>query len=65
MGAIEQGGYRFELEYSVVQQKGALHVYSGEEFIKEITFDYDGDMPSTEALEPLIDKFLEEQNCSM
>jgi hypothetical protein len=60
MGAIEQGGYRFELEFSVVQQKGALHVYSGNDFIKEIPFHYDGDMPSTEAIEPIIDKFLEE-----
>lgn len=64
MGAIEQGGFRFELEYSVVQGKGALHAYRGNEFIKEITFDYDGEMPSTEALEPLIDDFIEEYNCA-
>jgi adenine deaminase len=60
MGAIDRDGFRFEVEYSVIQQKGALHVYTNGNFIKEIPFPYDGEMPSSESVEALIDQFIEE-----
>jgi len=60
MGAIELNGYRFEPEYSVINQNGALHVYRQGEFIKEIQFCFTGDKPSQEQLESLISSFMKE-----
>ena len=59
MGAIEQGGYRFEVEYSVLLQRGGLHVYKDGEFIQEIEFSFEGENPNPEQLESLVNSFLE------
>ena len=40
MGAIEKNGYRFEPEYSVIEQNGAIHVYKNGEFIEEVHFTF-------------------------
>ena len=60
MGAIEQGGYRFEPEYSVLLQKGGLHVYKDGEFLEEIEFMFEGNSPNSEQLEQLINSYLED-----
>ncbi|MDF0725436.1 DUF5370 family protein [Cytobacillus sp. S13-E01] len=60
MGAIDRDGYRFETEYSVIHQDGALHVYKDGDFIKEITFSFPGEKPSREQIEKLVDEFFEE-----
>ncbi|MFX3623510.1 MAG: DUF5370 family protein [Ectobacillus sp.] len=59
MGAIEQGGYRFEIEYSVLLQKGGLHVYQNGEFLEEIEFAFEGNSPDPEKLEELVNGYLE------
>lgn len=59
MGAIDKDGYRFEVEYSVINQTGALHVYRQSEFIEEITYDFKGDKPRPEQIEELIEAYLE------
>ena len=38
MGAIERNGYRFEPEFSVIEQNGAIHVYNKGKFIEEVQF---------------------------
>ncbi|MFD3449652.1 YbxH family protein [Microbacteriaceae bacterium 4G12] len=58
MGAIEQGGYRFEIEYSVLLQKGGLHVYKDGEFLEEIEFAFTGEKPEANQIENLVDTFL-------
>jgi len=59
MGAIEQGGYRFEVEYSVLLQREGLHVYKNGEFIQEIEFSFEGENPDPEQPESLVNSFLE------
>ncbi|MBO8156314.1 MAG: DUF5370 family protein [Bacillaceae bacterium] len=59
MGAIEQGGYTFEIEYSVSYQKGALHVYREGEFLEEITFQFDGEKPDEEKIEEMIMDYID------
>jgi hypothetical protein len=59
MGAIEQGGYRFQTEYSVLLQKGGLHVYKDGEFLEEIEFTFEGNGPHPEQLEQLVNDYLE------
>ncbi|MBM6617564.1 DUF5370 family protein [Bacillus suaedaesalsae] len=57
MGAIEQDGYIFETEYSVMLQKGAIHVSRNGEFIKEIDFTFIGKQPDPRQIEELIEDF--------
>jgi hypothetical protein len=57
MGATEQNGYIFETEYSVMLQKGAIHVSKDGQFIKEITFKFSGDQPDPRKIEELIEDF--------
>ncbi|MBB6454102.1 hypothetical protein HNQ94_002553 [Salirhabdus euzebyi] len=59
MGAIEQGGYRFEVEYSVSLQKGALHVYQEGEFKEELTFEFQGEQPDGQLIEKMINEYIE------
>ncbi len=61
MGAIERNGYRFEPEYSVIEQNGAIHVYNKGEFIEEVPFSFSGKYPELEQLEQLIDEYCEKQ----
>ncbi|MCP8970788.1 DUF5370 family protein [Ectobacillus ponti] len=59
MGAIEQGGYRFDMEYSVLLQRGALHVYRNGEFIEELSFDFQGQQPDPEQIGELVSSYVE------
>lgn len=64
MGAIDREGYRFETEYSVISQKGAIHVYHDGEFIKELTFSFTGEQPEPALIEDVVDEFFEtSQKC--
>jgi hypothetical protein len=62
LGAIEREGYLFETEYSVMLQKGAVHVYKEGSFIKEIDFTFHGQQPEPRAIEELIEEFFEENH---
>jgi hypothetical protein len=59
MGAIERNGYIFEMEYSEITKKGALHVYLNGECIEEMPFHYNENVPSHSKVEKLIDQYLE------
>ncbi|MDQ0226378.1 YbxH family protein [Metabacillus niabensis] len=61
MGAIERSGYRFEPEYSVIEQNGAIHVYKKGTFIEELPFTFSGQAPNLGEIEKLIDQYCEEQ----
>ncbi|WP_085993231.1 YbxH family protein [Oceanobacillus senegalensis] len=60
MGAIERGGYRFEPEFSVIEQNGAIHVYNNGEFIDEVTFSFNGKFPELPQIEKLVDEYCEQ-----
>lgn len=62
MGAIDQGGFRFEPEYSVINQKGAIHVSRNGEFIEEIKFQFTGNFPEAAQLEDIVDTYCEQHN---
>ncbi|WP_042142016.1 YbxH family protein [Paucisalibacillus sp. EB02] len=57
MGAIERSGYRFEPEFSVIEQNGAIHVYHDGEFLEEITFTFSGKYPLVDKIEELVDEY--------
>ncbi|WP_174734848.1 YbxH family protein [Mesobacillus harenae] len=57
MGAIERDGYRFEPEFSVIEQNGAVHVYRNGEFIEELRFEFSGPFPELNQIEQLVDKY--------
>ncbi|KAA0546710.1 hypothetical protein FZW96_15890 [Bacillus sp. BGMRC 2118] len=57
MGAIEQDGYVFETEYSVMLQKGAIHVSKNGEYIRELAFTFTGNQPDATQIEKLIENF--------
>ncbi|MFT4415219.1 DUF5370 family protein [Fredinandcohnia humi] len=59
MGAIDRDGYRFETEYSVINQTGAIHVYQEGEFIKELPFSFTGEQPEPALIEKMVDKFFQ------
>jgi hypothetical protein len=61
MGAIERDGYIFDIEYSVIQQKGALHVYRDGVLIDELTFTFAGEKPNEQQIETLIDHYIEQR----
>ncbi|ADU93392.1 hypothetical protein GYMC52_0921 [Geobacillus sp. Y412MC52] len=61
MGAIEHEGYRFEIEYSVLLQKGALHVYRNGKFIDEIVFPFRGEKPDEQQIEALVSEYVEQK----
>lgn len=62
MGAVERNGYRFEPEYSVINQKGAIHVYNKGEFLDEIKFTFSGEFPQLEQIEQLIDSYCDQRD---
>jgi hypothetical protein len=62
MGAVERNGYVFEPEYSVINQKGAIHVYQNGDFVEEIQFHFTGDFPDLSLLEKLIDHYCDKNN---
>jgi hypothetical protein len=57
MGAIERNGYRFEPEYSVINQNGAIHVYHAGNFIEEIHFSFTGKFPEIDQIEELVNDY--------
>ncbi|MCC3357662.1 DUF5370 family protein [Bacillus sp. REN16] len=57
MGAIDREGYRFETEYSVINQNGAIHVYQDGEFIKELPFTFTGEHPQPALIEKVVESF--------
>ncbi|HLU23561.1 YbxH family protein [Lederbergia graminis] len=57
MGAIERGGYIFEPEYSVIEQKAAIHVYQNGEFIEELKFKFRGAAPEPSQIEQVVDAY--------
>lgn len=59
VGAIEKNGLRFEPEFSVIHQKGAVHVYKNGEFIEEIPFNFNGKFPERDQIEQLVDTYCE------
>lgn len=59
MGATERNGYRFEPEYSVIGQDGAVHVYQNGEFIEEVKFTFTGKYPGPGQIEDIIDEYCE------
>jgi len=61
VGAVERNGYRFEPEYSVIEQNGAIHVYNQGEFIEEIKFDFTGKFPEMDQIEQLIADYCEQR----
>ncbi|SEM63527.1 hypothetical protein SAMN05192533_104158 [Mesobacillus persicus] len=61
MGAVDRNGFRFEPEFSVIEQNGAIHVYHQGEFIEEIKFDFSGKYPEMNQIEQLIDRYCEQK----
>ncbi|MFB6467099.1 YbxH family protein [Cytobacillus sp. Hz8] len=59
MGAIEKNGLRFEPEYSVIKQNGAIHVYREGKFIEEISFSFHGKFPELGKIEQLVEDYCE------
>ncbi|RDU36598.1 hypothetical protein DRW41_13670 [Neobacillus piezotolerans] len=57
MGAIDKFGYRFEPEFSVISQNGAIHVYKNGEFIEEIKFTFSGKFPVLDEIEQIVDEY--------
>lgn len=62
MGAIDRNGYRFEPEFSVINQIGAIHVYHEGKFIEEIPFRFNGEFPKPNLLEELVEDYCEQHN---
>ena len=62
MGAIDRSGFSFEPEYSVMLQRGAIHVYQNGDFVEEIPFTFSGMQPEQEQIELLIEQFLSKHN---
>ncbi|WLR51397.1 DUF5370 family protein [Bacillus tianshenii] len=58
MGAYEREGYQFEVEFSQVQQKGAMHVYKNGEYKQELPFYFQGHFPNNDQMEELIEQYL-------
>lgn len=59
MGAIDRDGHRFETEYSVINQKGAIHVYHEGEFVKELPFTFKGEQPEPALIEEVVNTYFE------
>lgn len=62
MGAIDRNGYRFEPEYSVINQDGAIHVYQDGEFVEEITFHFSGKYPEPSLIEEIVENYCQKHN---
>ncbi|WP_059170674.1 YbxH family protein [Bacillus sp. FJAT-27445] len=61
MGAIDRNGYRFEPEFSVISQDGAIHVYKNSEFIEEIKFNFSGKFPVLNEIEEIVDDYCDKK----
>jgi Family of unknown function (DUF5370) len=61
MGAIDRNGYRFEPEFSVIKQNGAVHVYKNGEFLEEIKFSFEGKYPVLNDIERIVDDYCDKK----
>lgn len=59
MGAIERNGYRFEPEFSVIEQNGAIHVYKKGRFVEEVRFTFSGQYPDFDQIEHIVNQYCE------
>ncbi|NUK28919.1 DUF5370 family protein [Parageobacillus sp. VR-IP] len=59
---MERDGYIFDVEYSVIQQKGALHVYRDGMLIDEVTFHFTGKKPNEQQIESLINHYIDQRS---
>ncbi|WP_264739224.1 YbxH family protein [Cytobacillus firmus] len=57
MGAIERNGYRFEPEFSVISQNGAIHVFHNGKFVEELTFEFSGKFPENDQIEKMVAQY--------
>ncbi|MBM4760796.1 YbxH family protein [Bacillus sp. B15-48] len=57
MGAIERSGYRFEPEYSLIEQNGAIHVYFKGAFVEELKFSFSGENPDFDKIENMVEEY--------
>ncbi len=62
VGAIERNGYRFEPEYSVINQNGAIHVYEQGDFKEELTFTFSGKYPEASQIEEIVETYCQQHN---
>lgn len=62
MGAIRINEYTFEPEFSVVNQKGTIHVYYRGKFIEDIVFQFEGQYPEHDLIEELVNHYCFEHN---
>lgn len=62
LGAIDRNGYRFEPEYSVISQVGAVHVYKSGTYVEEIKFQFQGEFPESEQIQKNIDTYCNQHN---
>jgi hypothetical protein len=62
MGAVERNGYVFEPEFSLINQKGAIHVYHNGSFVEEIQFNFAGDFPELKFIEEIINGYCNNHN---
>lgn len=68
MGATERDGYRFEIEYSLIENTGALHVTNTTDgsFVRELPFDLiENQAPTQDQIEVMIDRFLQQDHVSI
>jgi hypothetical protein len=61
MGAIERSGYRFEPEYSVIEQNGAIHVYKNGQYVDEVKFSFSGKYPELDQIEELVNQYCKQR----
>lgn len=57
MGAIERNGYRFEPEFSVISQNGAIHVFHNGKFVEELKFEFSGKFPENDQIEDMVAQY--------
>ncbi|RBP96339.1 hypothetical protein DFO70_101143 [Cytobacillus firmus] len=57
MGAIERNGYRFEPEFSVISQNGAIHVFHNGKFVDELKFEFSGKFPENDQIEDMVAQY--------
>ncbi len=58
MGAIERDGYVFHVEYSQIAKTAAIHVTKKGQFVRELTFPFEGIEPTQEQIENKIEEYL-------
>lgn len=57
LGAIDRDGFRFEPEFSVISQNGAVHVYKNGTFVEELKFQFNGELPAQSLIEDIVDQY--------